>query len=190
MKTEEFAFLVDVRQYREGSAAGVEARPDVTLASPRAWCDWFFAPGGAPALILRLFSDYGRHFRGRYAIAFGYMAVVAVCTAASAYLIGRATNEAYIARNFDGIVVIAILTIVIFVVKGLSIYGQAVTLYRGDLHACAEDSALVERERFRNSYLVMLGRTWLGAATTIRPRSSTRRWSSSMTPAGRMPTAR
>ncbi len=37
-------------------------------------------------------------------------------------------------------------------------YRQAVTLYRGDLHACTDDSAVVERERFRNSYLVMLGR--------------------------------
>ncbi len=37
-------------------------------------------------------------------------------------------------------------------------YRQAVTLYRGDLHASTDDSAVVERERFRNSYLVMLGR--------------------------------
>src|SRR5437879_5192432 len=37
-------------------------------------------------------------------------------------------------------------------------YRQAVRLYRGDLHACTDDSAVVERERFRNSYLVMLGR--------------------------------
>ena len=37
-------------------------------------------------------------------------------------------------------------------------YRQAVTLYRGDLCACTDDSAVVERERFRNSYLVMLGR--------------------------------
>jgi len=37
-------------------------------------------------------------------------------------------------------------------------YREAVDLYRGDLHACTDDSAVVERERFRNSYLVMLGR--------------------------------
>jgi DNA-binding SARP family transcriptional activator len=37
-------------------------------------------------------------------------------------------------------------------------YRQAVTLYRGDLHACTDDAAVVERERFRNSYLFMLGR--------------------------------
>jgi two-component SAPR family response regulator len=37
-------------------------------------------------------------------------------------------------------------------------YLDAVGLYRGDLHACTDDSAVVERERLRASYLVMLGR--------------------------------
>ncbi len=39
-----------------------------------------------------------------------------------------------------------------------SSYREAITLYRGDLHACTDDSAVVERERLRASYLVMLGR--------------------------------
>jgi ATP-binding cassette subfamily B protein len=102
----------------------------MVLLSPRIWRDWFFAPGGAPALIRRLFNEYGRQFRGRYAVAVACMAVGAACTAASAYLIGRAANEAYVSRNFDGLVVIALVTVVIFVVKGLSAYGQAVTLAR------------------------------------------------------------
>ena len=37
-------------------------------------------------------------------------------------------------------------------------YREATALYRGDLHAFADDSAVVERERLRASYLVMLGR--------------------------------
>ena len=37
-------------------------------------------------------------------------------------------------------------------------YREAVTLYRGDLHAFADDTAVVERERFRAMHLVMLGR--------------------------------
>jgi len=37
-------------------------------------------------------------------------------------------------------------------------YRDGVKLYRGDLHACTDDSAIVERERLRNSYLVMLAR--------------------------------
>jgi DNA-binding SARP family transcriptional activator len=37
-------------------------------------------------------------------------------------------------------------------------YQQAVDLYRGDLHAGIDLSVLAERERLRNSYLVMVGR--------------------------------
>ncbi len=37
-------------------------------------------------------------------------------------------------------------------------YREAITLYRGDLNAGTDDTALVERERLRASYLVMLGR--------------------------------
>ena len=37
-------------------------------------------------------------------------------------------------------------------------YRRAIKLYRGDLSACSDDAAIVERERFRNSYLAMLGR--------------------------------
>ncbi|MDQ6672109.1 MAG: hypothetical protein M3069_15430 [Chloroflexota bacterium] len=37
-------------------------------------------------------------------------------------------------------------------------YREAVGLYRGDLHASTDDTAVVERERLRASYLGMLGR--------------------------------
>jgi DNA-binding SARP family transcriptional activator len=37
-------------------------------------------------------------------------------------------------------------------------YLEAVELYRGDLCACRDDSAVIERERLRATYLVMLGR--------------------------------
>ena len=39
-----------------------------------------------------------------------------------------------------------------------SYYREAITLYRGDLHAGTDDLAVVERERLRAAYLVMLGR--------------------------------
>jgi DNA-binding SARP family transcriptional activator len=37
-------------------------------------------------------------------------------------------------------------------------YQRAIALYRGDLQGCEEESAVVERERFRAEYMVMHGR--------------------------------
>ena len=42
----------------------------------------------------------------------------------------HATNEAYVHRNLHGIVVIGLSAMVIFIVKGFSTYGAAVTLSR------------------------------------------------------------
>ena len=68
-----------------------------------------------------------RHWR-RYAIAFALMGIAAAGTALSAYLLGTMTNEAYVNRNFHGIVVIGIIAAAIFAVKGLATYGAAVML--------------------------------------------------------------
>jgi DNA-binding SARP family transcriptional activator len=38
------------------------------------------------------------------------------------------------------------------------LYRRAIALYRGDLQGCGDESAMVERERFRAEYMVMLGR--------------------------------
>ena len=58
------------------------------------------------------------------------MALSAVCTAASAYLIGTVINEAYINRNFPGIVLLGGVTIALFATKGLATYGHSVLLSR------------------------------------------------------------
>ncbi len=58
------------------------------------------------------------------------MAVGATCTALSAYLIGHGINEAYVYRSFHGVVLVSIAAMVIFSLKGLATYGQAVTLAR------------------------------------------------------------
>ncbi|MEN3346425.1 MAG: ATP-binding cassette, subfamily bacterial [Bradyrhizobium sp.] len=85
-------------------------------------------PHGPVSLSLRLIGDYGRqHWRG-YALALFWMASVAACTAASAYIIGTAINEAYVNRSFSGVASVAIAIIIIFTIKGISTYGQAVVL--------------------------------------------------------------
>jgi ATP-binding cassette, subfamily B, bacterial MsbA len=67
------------------------------------------------------------HWR-RYAIASLLMLVAAAGTALSAYLLGTMTNEAYVNRNFQGIVIIGIIAMAIFATKGMATYGSTVML--------------------------------------------------------------
>jgi ATP-binding cassette subfamily B protein len=56
------------------------------------------------------------------------MLVAAAGTALSAYLLGTMTNEAYVNRNFQGIVIIGIIAMAIFATKGMATYGSTVML--------------------------------------------------------------
>jgi ABC-type multidrug transport system fused ATPase/permease subunit len=82
------------------------------------------------ALVRRLLTEQALPHWPLYAVTFVLMAIGAACTASVAYLIGTATNEAYVHRNQNGIVIIGLSAMVIFIVKGLSTYGAAVTLSR------------------------------------------------------------
>ena len=80
------------------------------------------------ALVRRLLFDEALGHWRRYVIAFMLMGIAAAVTALTAYLIGTMTNEAYVSRNFHGIVVIGLVAMVIFVAKGFATYGSAVML--------------------------------------------------------------
>jgi ATP-binding cassette subfamily B protein len=82
------------------------------------------------AVVRRLFADYAWTYRRRYAVAFVLMATAAGCTAFSAYLIGEVINQAYVQKNLRAIVWLSLLSVVLFAVKGLAMYGQAVILAR------------------------------------------------------------
>src|SRR5258708_11576105 len=56
------------------------------------------------------------------------MAIAAASTALGAYLVGDVINQAYVHKNLPGIVVLALVTAVIFMIKGMATYGQAVML--------------------------------------------------------------
>jgi ATP-binding cassette subfamily B protein len=90
----------------------------------------FADPASAANLIARLIADYARGHSRRYALAVSFMMLAAACTAATAYLIGTAIDQAYVDRNFSGIVVVSALAVLIFMTKGFATYGQAVTLAR------------------------------------------------------------
>src|SRR5215831_15668401 len=84
----------------------------------------------ASVLVRRLLSEQALVHWRLYTISFALMAVAAACTAASAYLLGNVINEAYVDRNFPGIVALAVTIVALFAIKGVASYGQAVMLSR------------------------------------------------------------
>ncbi|MGP8120038.1 MAG: ABC transporter ATP-binding protein [Xanthobacteraceae bacterium] len=108
-----------------------ELRPDTPqsrpapIKTPRKITD---DPYGAAALIKRLVAEQARIYWRRYLIAFSMMAVVAASTAASAWLLGKVINAAYVARDFPTIVMLSVITMALFVAKGAATYGHSVML--------------------------------------------------------------
>ena len=95
------------------------------LGSPDAPADTAALP-----LIRRLFADYAHADRRRYAVALACMAVAAVCTALTAWLIGEVVNETYLHRNYGAIVALSGVVAAVFIVKGAATYAQAVLMAR------------------------------------------------------------
>jgi len=85
-------------------------------------------PHGAANVTRRLLVDYGRHHWQSYAISLFWMACTAASTSISAYLIGSAINAGYASGNFVTVAAIGIAIILLFAVKGVSIYSQQVIL--------------------------------------------------------------
>jgi ATP-binding cassette, subfamily B, bacterial MsbA len=79
-------------------------------------------------LLRRLLVDEALGHWPRYAGAVAMMAIVAGCTALSAYLLGTMINAAYVNKNYREIVALGLLAMAIFVVKALSTYASAVWL--------------------------------------------------------------
>jgi ATP-binding cassette, subfamily B, bacterial MsbA len=90
----------------------------------------FADPYGTPALLRRLVRDHALPRWPSYAITYVLMGVVAGCTALYTYMLGLAVNESYFQRNYKGVAIICAGTVVVFVVRGLAYYGQAVLLAR------------------------------------------------------------
>jgi ATP-binding cassette, subfamily B, bacterial MsbA len=91
---------------------------------------WFADPNGTAVLVRRLLVEQAAGQWRRYALAFGLMGIAAASTALGAYLVGDVINQAYVHKNLTGIVILALATAVIFMVKGMATYGQAVMLAR------------------------------------------------------------
>ena len=90
----------------------------------------FADPYGAPALLRRLLTEYAVGHWHQYAKAMALMGISAGCTALSAYLIGQTINIAYLKRSVSGILVVGLVIVVLFAVRGITTYAQALMLAR------------------------------------------------------------
>lgn len=85
-------------------------------------------PYGAAALIRRLVAEQALVYWRRYLLAFALMAVSAAMTAGSAWLLGEVINQAYVDKSVRGIVILSLLTVLFFTLKGAATYGHSVIL--------------------------------------------------------------
>ena len=76
---------------------------------------------GTLALLRRLLAEHALIHWRLYAVSFMLMALAAGCTAASAYLLGNIINEAYVDRNFPGIVALAAVVVALFTLSAAPI---------------------------------------------------------------------
>src|ERR1700722_11067906 len=87
---------------------------------------FFNAPSNV--LLRRLLTDQGFvHWRG-YAFAVAMMALIALTTSLSAWIIGRIVNEVFVGRNLLAVWEITAAIVIIYTVKGLATYGQQVVM--------------------------------------------------------------
>ena len=82
------------------------------------------------SVLRRLLTDQGfKHWKG-YAFAFAMMALIALTTSLSAWIIGQIVNEVFVGRHLAAVWEITAAIVVIYTVKGLATYGQQVVMSR------------------------------------------------------------
>ncbi|MGB1539629.1 MAG: hypothetical protein ACPG80_01595, partial [Rickettsiales bacterium] len=79
-------------------------------------------------LLKRLVRDYLRPHGARLKLAVICMIIVALMTAASAYMMKPMLDEVFLAQNREMLTLIPLLVIAIFLIKGVASYGQSVLL--------------------------------------------------------------
>src|SRR5271154_4991156 len=82
------------------------------------------------ATLRRLLTDQGfRHWKG-YVFAFAMMALIALTTSLSAWIIGRIVDKIFVGRDLRAVWEITAAIVAIYTVKGLATYGQQVVMSR------------------------------------------------------------
>ncbi len=81
-------------------------------------------------MLRRLLTEQARAHWRRYGLVVVLMAVSAVCTALPPWLLGRGIDFSYVYRSFDSVAFVAIAMMVIFALKWVTSYAQAVSMAR------------------------------------------------------------
>ena len=79
-------------------------------------------------LVKRLFRENFREYAGRYALVIVFMAIVALTTALTAWIVRDVVDSVFIEQDFEKSFYVGLFVILIFTVKGFASYGQLVTL--------------------------------------------------------------
>jgi ATP-binding cassette, subfamily B, bacterial MsbA len=102
-------------------------------------------------LVRRLLIDEALTHWRRYALGFVLMAIAAVATALTAYLLGTVINKTYVNKDFPAVVTVALVGIGIFAVKGFAAYAGTVTLLRIGNQIIAENQRRMFDKLLRES---------------------------------------
>ncbi len=79
-------------------------------------------------LLGRLWRDHIRNYKGRLFIAILCMGLIALATAAMAYVMKPVIDEVFVARDRDMLVIVSVAILAIFVIKGFATFGQTLTM--------------------------------------------------------------
>ena len=121
--------FVAAEGWRAGAAAPRRKR---LLAIWRAIRDRIVSVFDSPSNVVlrRLLLDQGaKHWKG-YAFGFAMMALIAVTTSLSAWIIGRIVDKIFVGHNLNAVWEITAAIMAIYTVKGLATYGQQVVMSR------------------------------------------------------------
>jgi ATP-binding cassette subfamily B protein len=102
-------------------------------------------------LVRRLLVDEALTHWRRYAFGFALMAIAAVATALTAYLLGTVINKTYVNKDFPAVVAVALVGVGIFALKGFAAYGGTVTLSRIGNQIIAENQRRMFDKLLRES---------------------------------------
>ncbi len=80
------------------------------------------------ALCKRIFTSYIWPYKKKIVLAFLFMGVAAIATGATATLMKPVVNDIFLNKEKDLLLPIALLILGVFAIKGLSIYGESITM--------------------------------------------------------------